>query len=160
MAIALVIVVLDLLGGGTLQFPILFLIPVGLASWYGGRTWGLSLAVGLPLIRLALWPMWTPPWMFLEAVTNVAIRAVVFLSFSFAVDLAARRTREVRTLRGLLPICMFCKKIRNSQSEWEILEKYIIEHSQASFTHGICPECAKEHFQEHPHPTTMNRKGG
>ncbi len=49
---------------------------------------------------------------------------------------------EVRLLSGLLPICAWCKKIRDDTGYWNQLESYIQEHSSASFTHGICPECA------------------
>jgi phosphoserine phosphatase RsbU/P len=49
--------------------------------------------------------------------------------------------RSVRKLQGLLPICAYCKKIRNDQNYWQQVEAYISEHTQAQFTHGICPEC-------------------
>jgi PAS domain-containing protein len=48
---------------------------------------------------------------------------------------------DVRILRGLLPICASCKKIRDDKGYWGGLEKYIMEHSEAQFSHGICPEC-------------------
>ncbi len=48
---------------------------------------------------------------------------------------------KVRTLRGLLPICAWCKKIRDDKGYWEQVETYIEHHSDALFTHGICPEC-------------------
>lgn len=47
----------------------------------------------------------------------------------------------VKHLEGIIPICMYCKKIRNDQESWEQLEAYITEHSEAHFSHGICPEC-------------------
>jgi PAS domain S-box-containing protein len=56
-------------------------------------------------------------------------------------DLAAAKEAEIRSLQGLLPICMFCKKIKDGQGGWENLEKYIHEHSRADFSHGICPDC-------------------
>jgi GAF domain-containing protein len=55
---------------------------------------------------------------------------------------------EIKTLQGLIPICMVCKNIRNDQGAWDQLEKYITEHSDARFTHGICPDCLKEHMDE------------
>ncbi|MEM1180408.1 MAG: two-component regulator propeller domain-containing protein, partial [Acidobacteriota bacterium] len=51
------------------------------------------------------------------------------------------RKREVKVLRGLLPICSQCKKIRSQDGEWETLESYIDGHSEAKFTHGFCPQC-------------------
>ena len=50
---------------------------------------------------------------------------------------------EVRTLRGFLPICSACKKIRDDKGYWTQIESYVRDHSEAEFSHGICPECAK-----------------
>jgi len=60
-----------------------------------------------------------------------------------------RRTLgEVKTLRGLLPICSSCKKIRRDQGSWQQIESYIREHSDAEFSHSLCPECAKTLYPE------------
>jgi hypothetical protein len=53
---------------------------------------------------------------------------------------------EIRTLRGILPICAHCKRVRNDAGAWEQVEVYVRKHTHAEFTHDICPECAKEHF--------------
>ena len=50
-------------------------------------------------------------------------------------------TTKVNQLEGLLPICSYCKKIRDDQEEWRPVEQYINERSEASFSHGVCPEC-------------------
>jgi hypothetical protein len=50
---------------------------------------------------------------------------------------------EVKTLSGLLPICASCKRIRDDKGYWNLIETYIKEHSDADFTHGLCPECTK-----------------
>ncbi len=55
---------------------------------------------------------------------------------------------KVTTLSGLLPICAGCKKIRNDQGYWQQVEGYIMEHSSARFTHGLCPECVKRLYPE------------
>ncbi len=55
---------------------------------------------------------------------------------------------NVKTLKGLLPICAWCKKIRDDKGYWTKVETYIREHSDASFTHGICPECLKRESPE------------
>ncbi|MGH7266304.1 MAG: response regulator transcription factor [Candidatus Rokuibacteriota bacterium] len=59
-------------------------------------------------------------------------------------DALARVTR----LQGLLPICGWCKRIRNDRNYWQQVESYIAEHSGARFTHGICPECREKVTQE------------
>ena len=53
---------------------------------------------------------------------------------------------EVRALQGLLPMCAWCKKIRDDQGYWDDVASYIAKHTDASVSHGICPECAREHF--------------
>jgi PAS domain S-box-containing protein len=55
---------------------------------------------------------------------------------------------EVKALSGLLPICSSCKKIRDDQGYWTQVETYISKHSEAVFTHGLCPDCTKEYFPE------------
>ncbi len=55
---------------------------------------------------------------------------------------------KVTTLSGLLPICAGCKKIRNDQGYWQQVEGYIMEHSSARFTHGLCPECVKKLYPD------------
>jgi PAS domain-containing protein len=55
---------------------------------------------------------------------------------------------EVKTLRGFVPICSYCKNIRNDDGFWQQLDKYIHEHSEAEFSHGICPDCMKLHFPD------------
>lgn len=53
---------------------------------------------------------------------------------------------QVRTLQGILPICMHCKKIRDDAGYWEQVEAYVSRHSDARFSHGICPECLGKHY--------------
>lgn len=55
---------------------------------------------------------------------------------------------EVKTLRGIIPICSYCKKIRADDKSWHLIETYIKEHSEAEFSHGICPDCAKKLYPE------------
>lgn len=55
----------------------------------------------------------------------------------------------VKTLEGLLPICSCCKKIRNDRGYWQHVESYLQEHTEADFSHGICPECAHTHYPEY-----------
>jgi PAS domain S-box-containing protein len=55
---------------------------------------------------------------------------------------------HIKTLRGLLPICAACKKIRDDRGYWTQIEQYIRAHSEAEFTHGICPECVKKLYPE------------
>jgi PAS domain S-box-containing protein len=56
--------------------------------------------------------------------------------------------KEIKTLRGILPLCSFCKKIRDDKGYWEQVDVYIYKHLQADISHSICPECAKEHYPD------------
>ena len=67
----------------------------------------------------------------------------------------ARRVAElqeamvhIKRLQGLLPICMYCHRIRADQATWRRLEEYISAHSEAKFSHGLCPDCLKAHYPE------------
>jgi DNA repair exonuclease SbcCD ATPase subunit len=60
----------------------------------------------------------------------------------------AKLLKELKTLQGLLPICSNCKKIRDDQGYWKRLEHYLQEHSQATFSHGLCPDCLKELYPD------------
>ncbi len=56
--------------------------------------------------------------------------------------------KQINVLEGLIPICMYCKKIRDDSNYWNQIEGYIAAHSNATFTHGICPECYKKIVKE------------
>ncbi len=55
---------------------------------------------------------------------------------------------EIKTLRGIIPICSYCKKIRDDEGAWEAFEAYISKHSDAVFSHGACPECCEKILHE------------
>jgi PAS domain S-box-containing protein len=65
-------------------------------------------------------------------------------------QLKAAQEAEVKTLRGLLPICAWCKKVREDSGYWGELEGYVSKHSAAVFTHGLCPDCQQKHFPDIP----------
>lgn len=55
---------------------------------------------------------------------------------------------KIQTLEGFLPICCYCKKIRDDEGYWNQLEAYIASHSKAKFSHGICEECMEKHYPD------------
>jgi hypothetical protein len=57
--------------------------------------------------------------------------------------------KEIKILRGFLPICSSCKKIRDDDGYWNQIESYIHSHSEAQFSHGICPDCFKKHYPDY-----------
>jgi PAS domain S-box-containing protein len=58
---------------------------------------------------------------------------------------------EVQVLKGLLPICANCKRIKDEHEQWQVLEAYLQAHTEAKFTHGICPECLRKLYPEYYH---------
>jgi len=70
-----------------------------------------------------------------------AARAKIIGELKHALD-------EIETLRGILPICSYCKQIRDDKGYWNQIESYIKKHSEADFSHSICPACAKKHFPD------------
>ncbi len=55
---------------------------------------------------------------------------------------------HIKTLQGILPICMHCHKIRDDEEAWQRLESYISNHAEVQFSHGICPSCLEEHYPD------------
>jgi hypothetical protein len=154
---------LDLSTGYNLQFFVFYFLPISLAAWHMGRVAGL-LAAGL---CAAIWifadvqsgHVYSDPTFLYW---NGGIRLIAFLVI--AVTLAQLRATitaeralrakvqlalsEVRQLRGMLPICSSCKRIRNDEGAWEQIELYVRSHSDAEFTHGLCPECVRTLYPE------------
>jgi hypothetical protein len=60
----------------------------------------------------------------------------------------AEALADIKVLRGLIPICAACKKIRDDQGFWTRIEEYLTEHSEATFSHGICPDCARRLYPD------------
>lgn len=152
LASSAIILWIDYLIGPYFQFPFLFLVPVLFAAWYNGRDWGLTFAVLLPLVRLYFTTTWVVPWTLLHSVLNAATRIGVL---GVVVVLAARMAEqqrqlvnEVNTLEGLLPICSYCKKIKDENGNWNVMERYITDHSEAAFSHGICPDCLRDRYPD------------
>ena len=75
-------------------------------------------------------------------------RRMVELQAQLAESVSELQTalEHVKTLRGIVPICAHCKKIRDDQGYWSQVEVYVRDHSEAEFSHGICPECIKRFY--------------
>jgi K+-sensing histidine kinase KdpD len=174
------IAVLTVLLATLLTFPLsrfvihsrdlLFIAAVIVASRYAGAMSGVCTAL---LSVLAFdWFFDRTPHV-LDFTFAVLLRAVVFVSVSLLVASlekqrhhAIRRLeeanselrkafREIKILRGTLPTCKYCKQIRTDTGTWMQMEEYIHQHSEADFTHVLCPECLREH-----HPDIYERKYG
>jgi hypothetical protein len=99
----------------------------------------------------------------LDALVDSSLLVVVIAPFVVSLFMRRRRAEsqreevirqlekalaEVRKLSGLLPICAHCKKIRDDHGYWSQLEEYVRDHSEAEFSHGICPDCSHRLFGE------------
>ena len=78
----------------------------------------------------------------LRARVNIGVRTVSLQQqLSSKIAALEETIANVKQLKGLLPICSYCKKIRSDQDYWQQLEGYISDHSDAQFSHGVCPGC-------------------
>jgi PAS domain S-box-containing protein len=86
----------------------------------------------------------------LSATTVYDAAGHYLMSRGVCTDLTERRRAEaqVKTLRGLLPICAGCKKIRDDRGYWNQIERYLHEHSEAEFSHGLCPDCEAKLYSD------------
>jgi hypothetical protein len=146
MTLAALFLAVDFISGPRVQFPIAFIIPVVLAAQFSNPRLSYGLAVIQPLVRFGFDFIWDVTWNPAVTILNVVILMAVLLIIAWLINKTKHLAQEVRRLEGLLPICSFCKKIRNEQNEWQRLETYISKNSQADFTHSICPECARIHY--------------
>lgn len=140
----------------------LYIIPV-LLSLSSSRNWFVFAVAGISTLLVIIGFFLSPPggelW---KVIFNRSIAVVmVWITTFFGVKnriLIIRREKAVRereealddvkVLRGLLPICAWCKNVRSDKGYWTKIEAYISANSDASFSHGICPECLKKHYPE------------
>jgi hypothetical protein len=132
------------------QFPLVYVIPVSLAAYYSGRRIALTLGVAIPIAHFIFALLEAPAQDILTLATTALLRGgvIIFMALWFARLSEHERAlqHEVQTLQGLLPICSFCKSIRNDSGEWERLERFISRRSQTQFSHGICPSCQQTQY--------------
>jgi PAS domain S-box-containing protein len=92
------------------------------------------------------------PWgkdsVFLVALRDVSERVKAEKERESLVKELQEAMEKIKTLKGIVPICAHCKKIRNDEGFWQQVEVYVHEHSEAEFSHGICPECIRELYPE------------
>ncbi len=134
------------------MFPILFVIPVTFAAWFYSKRAAYLMALLLPLGRFIIARFFDDPAPLVFLSINALIRIAVLCLLTFFVARTARQTQElkqrVKQLEGILPICMFCKRIRDEHQNWQPIESYISKHSSALFSHGLCSDCQKKHYGE------------
>jgi GAF domain-containing protein len=85
-----------------------------------------------------------------DALTALGRQVVQLLELRRASAELASALKELKTLHGLLPICSYCRQVRDDAGYWSELESYVERNSQAEFTHGICPTCSATFFANKP----------
>ena len=146
--VSVVILLVDYINGPYVQFPILFVIPVILATAAHGRAVGLTLSAALPLIRAFSYIRWDVPASVQMETVDVLVDIVVLALLALLFDQIIRQHREIQVLQGLLPICSFCKQIRDEEGDWHQLEAYISERSAARFSHTFCSKCRHKYYPD------------
>lgn len=148
MILIVVILAVDYLTGPFIQFPILFLFPVALATASQGRAVGVSVAVLLPILRLSFFVEWPLPASWTLQILDTTIDMIILAVTSLMIDQIVRQERAIQVLQGLLPICSFCKRIRDDDGEWRQLELYIAARSDARFSHTFCRDCGRRQYPD------------
>jgi hypothetical protein len=127
---------------------ILYVIPVYLAGWFLKTAYLYGIAMLCSVLIVVAWLLSPPggiPWI---AHANHSLAVVAIWATAALALLHRRLSREIKVLRGLLPTCAHCKKIRDAEGHWVTLEHYISDHSEAEFTHTICSECGARYFPQ------------
>jgi GAF domain-containing protein len=83
-----------------------------------------------------------------DAMRALARQIMALLELRRVSNRLAAALESLKTLEGLLPVCAWCKRIRNEEGTWNTLEKYVRAHTSADFTHGICPDCKQRMASE------------
>jgi len=153
---------LDVATGDQYEFFAFYFIPVGLVAWHLGMTWGLVFALASTIawfdsdvIANPLHPILLTGWDTLMRMIGYTLLAITTAKIHTVLrkeqqlnDNLAQALSEIKQLQGVLPMCSFCRKIRDDQQEWIPFEKYIKEHSNAEVSHGLCPTCYKKYYGE------------
>ncbi len=148
--LVLIILALDVLVPLGTEVSLLYLIPLGfVAMWSSPKqsTHVMALAVVCAVLTWVGFFL-TPPHAVWAAVAN-RLLAVTVIGFTVMLSVLRKRAEDdLQVLHGLLPICSYCKKIRDDRGSWEQIERYITDRSDVDFSHGMCPDCGKKHFPD------------
>lgn len=98
--------------------------------------------------RIVAWTVAGKPLRVVGTHTDVTGRKDAEIEQERLIGELRNANRRIGALSGLLPICSSCKKIRDERGQWRQLETYIREHSQADFSHGMCPDCVRHYYPE------------
>lgn len=133
-----------------LTLGILYAIPVALIGFWSSSTESKLVVMtavactALTLLNLLI----APPDIRQGDLPNRLLAVIAIWGIALVSLMRKQMAREVKALRGLLSICSYCKRVRDSNGNWTTLEHYVTKHSEAHFSHGICPECFPKYFPD------------
>ena len=140
------ILLLDLVTGPFLLFPILFVLPVSLSAWFYSVRWAYALALLLPIGRFFIAEFVDTPFPLIYIVANALIRVVVLGIMAFLVGRTARQTRALQErVTGLVTMCAWSRTVEY-QGEWISFEEYLKRRFNLDTSHGISPAEAQKAF--------------
>jgi hypothetical protein len=146
LVVSISIIPLDYFTGPYLDgIVLLYPIPAAMAAWSGSPRWSIALAALLPPVRVLIFHYWGWPAPALDAVLDTLLIVLCCVAIALLILHLRRQALTLRVLGGMLPICAFCKRIRNGDA-WEPLEGFISGHSEAQFSHTFCAECGAKHY--------------
>jgi len=109
----------------------------------------LCLTVGNDIVDIPHYVFNDAPTSYSQRLGEIIIElGIFFIIMTIQILLFKKLYKRIRFLEGFIPICANCKKIRNTEDQWEQMEKYIAQHSLAQFSHSICPDCARKLYPE------------
>ena len=150
--LSFVILFIDYITGPDIEFPILFIIPVIMATWYHGKHAGFIFSIILPVAVIYFNFLWHREILIVFIIINTVVRIIILLVISYLVSVIriqqGRLAERVNRLEKILPICSYCKRIRDRNNSWRSVEEYIGVRTDTEFSHGLCPECAKKYYGE------------
>jgi hypothetical protein len=150
--VSISVIPLDYLTGPYLDsMVLLYPIPAAMAAWSGSHRWSIALAAALPPVRMLIFHYWGWQAPVMEAALDTTMIVLFSIALALIVLHLRRQVLTLRVLGGMLPICGFCKRIRNGES-WEPLERFISNHSEAQFSHTFCAECGSKHYGDYLAP--------
>jgi len=164
---------IDYVTGYELGFFVFYFVPIAIAAWKVGSTSSYLISILSSIVWFLSDIFSSHPYSSVFfAIWNTAIRLLSFLIIAYTTSkirflLTEERKlsndlrdalEQIKTLSGLIPICASCKKIRDDKGYWNQLETYIQEHTEAEFSHGICPECMKKLYGDVIEENTGSKK--
>ena len=160
--ISVVIFTVDLVTPLGVAAGVPYIAVILLSLFSGRRKLPVQLGISSSLLTLLGFFLSPPGGEFWKVIVNrllalfaIWTTAVLGMQRKAVLEEKEKALSEIRVLRGFLPICASCKKIRDDQGYWNQIESYIRDHSEAEFSHSVCPDCCNRLYPE----INLSKKG-